>query len=178
MTIRQIAQKYQLHLDQTGVLEDETSAVMLGFTDTADFQAVLAETMGIDSTKADAIARDLNDLLFIKIREVMKKTYQKQKVVPSPAQVTRPAIAPASVKISTPVPPIVPPAQPKLPPVPAPLPPKPMVPAPKIITPHPADMILTQKTVSTAPAQITNPSPAAPIAPKPYTADPYREPAE
>ena len=40
--------------------------------------------------------------------------------------------------------------------------------APKEI--HPADMMLSQKTVTTAP-----PAPPAPLKPEPYKADPYRE---
>lgn len=137
MAVRQIAQKHQLHIDQTGILEDETSAVMLGFTETADYPAVLAETMDIDQAKASAVAQDINDLLFTKIRDAMKRTYEQRKAAPPATPVV------TTVKTTTP-PPIAP---------------------PKPIEAHPADLMLTQKTVTTAPAT-----------PQPYKADPYREP--
>ncbi len=44
----------------------------------------------------------------------------------------------------------------------------------KAIEPHPADMMLTQKTVSIAPAAPKAIAPA-PTTPQPYKADPYRE---
>ena len=132
---------------------------MLGFTGTADYPAVLAETMDIDIAKAGAVAQDVNDLLFTKIRDAMKRTYEKQKAVSATVS------APVAVKITTP-----------------PLP----VAISKPIEPHPADLMLTQKTVTTAP---TTPKPATPpappqapkpatppVTPQPYKADPYREP--
>ena len=164
MSVRQIAQKHQLHIDQTGILEDETSAVMLGFTDTIDYPAVLAETMDIDTAKAGAVAQDVNDLLFTKIRDAMKQTYEKQRA----SSVTVSATTTA-VKITTPLPPTT-------------------APTPKPMEAHPADLMLTQKTVSVAPATQLGasslegkgaPIPAAktdPPKPQPYKADPYREP--
>src|SRR3989344_1315550 len=141
MSVRQIAQKHQLHIDQTGILEDETSAVMLGFTDTADYPAVLAETMDIDIAKAGAVAQDVNDLLFTKIRDAMKRTYEQKKVVPVVMS------APVAIKTAPAVPP-------------------PPAPAAKPTEPHPADLMLTQKTVSVAP---TAPKPVTPAqtVPKP-----------
>ena len=80
--------------------------------------------------------------------------------------------------------PIVIPPPPTAPPAP---PPPPQAPA-KAIEPHPADMMLAQKTVSLAPTTPPTPPEASkgtakppappPPAPKPYTADPYREPTE
>jgi len=84
---------------------------------------------------------------------------------------SQPAPATAAVKIATPVPP--------------------PAPAPKPIEPHPADIMLTQKTVTTAPSAPMAPKPATPpappqapkpatppVTPQPYKADPYREPTE
>ncbi len=55
--------------------------------------------------------------------------------------------------------------------------PPPPPPAPKAIEPHPADMMLAQKTISVAPAT-PKPTTIPPITPQPYKADPYREPTE
>jgi len=63
--------------------------------------------------------------------------------------------------------------QPTAAPPPAPVAPAPVAPpAPQKPTePHPAELMLSQKTVTTAP-----PVPSAPAKPEPYKADPYREP--
>ncbi len=87
--------------------------------------------MSVDQTTAEAIAKEINEKLFLKIRESMKGTPQ-----------STPAPAPAS----------------------------------KPIEPHPADLMLTQKTVTTAPTNPTSPEASKGATPKPYKADPYREP--
>lgn len=126
--------------------------------------------------------------------------------VTMPSAAPKPAV-PAPVKINTPTAPSVPPMPPKITPPPAPATPKPAPAAPaapKLVEMHPADMMLAQKTVTAAPAAPkpaapiqqnapaaaapaanNTPAPAAPAAkkeegvqPKPYTADPYREPVE
>ncbi len=168
--LRQIGTKHQLHVDKIGLLESETVAVMIGISKAEDFVQNLSDSLNIDEVKSKAIAGDINSMLLLKIRESMKNT-------------PRATTAPVAVKITTPT------TQP---------PPAPM---PKAIEPHPADMMLAQKTVSVAPVMPvapvlpiapkpatptppptspTSPIPPAtpPVAPKPYTADPYREPAE
>ena len=158
-SIQQIGQKHKLHLDQIDFLNSETGQVLLGFVGTKDFAAELAEGLGIDRMQSDAIAQDISDQVFVKIRDAMKKASVEPK---SPTPVAATPSAPIQ---------------------------------PKILELHPADMMLAQKTVSIAPAAPvlpiapkpaaptpppTSPIPPAtpPVAPKPYTADPYREPAE
>lgn len=165
--LRQIGAKNQLHVDKIGLLESETVAVMIGITNPNDFVSNLADTLSIDEVKSKAIANDINSMLLLKIRESMKNLSQ-------------PTTPPAAVKITTPT---------------APPPPPPASPAPQKTTePHPADLMLAQKTVSVAPVLPIPPKPAPPVAPmtpkpatppppppaapKPYTTDPYREPAE
>lgn len=170
-----IGQKHKLHMDQIDVLNAETGQVMLGFVETSNFVSELKDALSTPPETTEAIARDINDQLFLKIRHLMKGTGAP---APSPMPPSAPVakIPPQAAAKPLPKAPLPPPA-----PFVAP---KPIPPAPRIITPHPADIVLTQKTVTTAPApttpaqitnnkpQITNPSPAVP---KPYTADPYRE---
>jgi hypothetical protein len=205
LAIKEVGHKNGLHIDQVGLLQAETSAVMLGFTEVEDFSSMLVERLHLDQVKADHIAKEINDSLFLKIRESMKKLYPSQPSAPT--SVTPPSVAPATstppnpIKISTP--PVAPPPVVKPPPPPPPAftaPPAP-APAPKPIEPHPADVMLTQKTVTVAPPAAPKPpippasptpaaatQPAAPGAtpdkttppppPKSYGSDPYREPIE
>lgn len=93
--IQNLGQKYQLHVDQLGTLEAETADVMSGFSDPKDFVSNIKESLKIDDTKATGIAKDINEQLFVKIRESMKKVYEQQKagnesviVAPKPPEIT------------------------------------------------------------------------------------------
>jgi hypothetical protein len=203
--IQQVGQKNHLHLDQIDFLNTETAQVMLGFVDIKDFTAELAESLNIGQFQAEVIAKDIEDSLFSKIRDAMKKVYEAGKT-PTPVISSVPPVIPplpsapqppkqlsplADIlpKKSSPAPsaPIPPPAAPPPPPTIAPAPaiPKPPVPLAPI---HTADTMLNEKTVQVAPvAQAGAPVPSAngaaaskPQPPKPdsYKKDPYREPIE
>jgi hypothetical protein len=73
--IRAIGDTYQLHIDQIGRLESETSFLMLGFTEQKDFVRVLSERIPTDADTARRIASDVHDKLLIKIRESLHKLY-------------------------------------------------------------------------------------------------------
>ncbi len=160
--ITKIGEKYGLHIDQMETLNAETAQVMLGFTSNTEFPGVLAKSLNLDEEKASTLVHDIDEALFSKIRQGMQQ--------PS-------AIASAVTKEPSLVP------TPKTPEATAAL-----VPAP-VIDMHPADTLLTQKTVVSVPQ--TTPKPQVPetmSAPKPsipkveppkpqdYKADPYREP--
>jgi hypothetical protein len=180
--IQQISAKNRLHIDQMAMLAAETNEVMTGFAEPKDFIPNLMQTLQIDQPKAEALARDVNDQIFVKIRESMRKVYEQSKVPPPPPP--KPPAPPA---------PPPPPAPPKPPAPPPPPPPKLSVPpvpsaalakeGPKLPALTQADVALTQKTVSPPPppkaTQDTTP-PQKPEPPKPgaYKADPYREPPE
>ncbi len=170
--VQSVATKYKLHIDQTGILEAEVADVMAGFSPIDKFVSNLVSALSIDQTTAEGVAKDINEGLFLKIRESMKKTYEAQKEG-APVATSKPAAASA----------------PTVPAVPALVVPKPT-------QVHPADMMLAAPSVSTAPPvpktappiPTTPPAPAAsqapkadtppqePPKPKPYSTDPYREP--
>lgn len=204
--IQELGTKHALHLDQIGNLGDEIYMVMLGFTDPAEFAENLAKELNLPKEKAGALAQDVGTSLFVPIRESMQEFMEERALHEAvleegkaPAVQTTPAVSAA--KITTPPPP----ATPRPPVVPAPALQKPPVAAPPPVVPpkpieaHPADLMLTQKTVSVAPqapkpqsitpATPVPPKPAAPAAPvtpkpatppppapQPYKTDPYREP--
>src|SRR6266404_4283908 len=70
--IQKAGEKNRLHYDQMGTLERETANVLLGFTETADYAKILANTLSIDLAQAESVARDMNDMLFSKIRDALK----------------------------------------------------------------------------------------------------------
>jgi hypothetical protein len=217
--LRSIGAKHQLHVDQIGALETEAAAVMIGLSEAQNFVSEVAENLNVDEQKATAIVNDVNAQLFVKIQDAMKKGSQPSAVSvpvfktmpPAPAaqapQTVPAALAPRPVAIQTPsaVPASTTPPPPTTP-KPATVVPSAPVATPKSIDMHPADLMLSQKTVTVAPvapkpaaapvsttpatatpATATPQTPPAtgaiaakpePIAPKPYTADPYREPVE
>lgn len=200
--IKQVSTKHQLHIDQMDLLSSETSQVMLGHTRADQFPQFLSKSLRIDQAKASAIAQDINDLLFVKIREAMQKVYEAGKVEPkviATPEVPKPPATPAPtppLAVSLPKSPApsaaatIPTPPPTLPQATQPIPPptaqKPAMTAASVppqttsALDNPAfkqaDTILSQPTVSKVP-------PASPGAPhntapqtKSYTTDPYREP--
>lgn len=191
--VQQIGKKNRLHIDQVDALNTEVGQVMLGFTPAEEFIPALVEMLNLDRARANAVAQDVNDMLFNKIRESMKKVGEMgipktQPPAPSAPStsatpvVTKPTPAPVQA-VSTPAP-----SQPAAPPTPAQ---KPSPPA-QIGPMHSADLMLTQKTAVVAPpptapgaAQGASPTPTTPHTEKPqppkpesYKVDPYREPPE
>ncbi len=207
--IVRVGQKHQLHIDQMALLEAETGQVMLGFVETKDYPRQLTDALKVDMAKAEAIAQDMNVMLFLRIRDAMKGA--DAPTTPSPAQPTQTPVATSTPAAPKPPPAItslahklpMTPAAATMPSVPAPVAPsmKPSTPPPPAasapitpaikpqvpLAPHPHDLTLQEKTITTpatppkaapaAPASST-PGPAAPQKPANYPADPYREPVE
>ena len=107
--LQDIAAKHQLHIDQTGGLEDETLLVMMGFTEPAEFAKHIENQARVPQGKAQQIAGDVSQQIFLPIRESMKKFMdgQQKAVAPAPQPPMLPQTPPA------PAPPPVPPSVPK-----------------------------------------------------------------
>ncbi|MDE2071358.1 MAG: hypothetical protein KGI70_01325 [Patescibacteria group bacterium] len=71
--IREIGTRNRLHIDQIGELEDEVLMVMLGFTPLDTFPAHLSEKLNTPKEMSETLAKELNDTVFLPIRENMKK---------------------------------------------------------------------------------------------------------
>jgi hypothetical protein len=168
-----------------GTLNTETAQVMMGLTEAKDFPSILAEDLGLDTTKAAAVAQDVNDMLFMKIRDAMKKADTAAQTKPPlatsiPIQSAAPAQTTPRASIPTPPPA---PQQPIIQPPAAPLPVKTESKLPQINLEQ-AHTALTQPTVvknppvSVTPPPVTPPKTpqSAPPKPQDYKTDPYREP--
>jgi hypothetical protein len=166
--IRLVGEAYKLHIDQAQELSDFTMLMMLGFMNEDEYRKEITGVVAGDAGTAQKIVADVNAQVFLPIRESLK-AFTAGQAAPTPAPV-------APVMQATPTPTNAP--------APAPLPVK----AAEI---HPADVMLTQKTITTMPAAPAPKVPSTPAAPakpieqkieppKPqdYKADPYREPIQ
>lgn len=70
--IGEIGKKYNLHIDQTGEVAEEVGLVLLGLTHPTEFVSQLTKKVGIDRVVASQIASDINDRIFLKVRELLK----------------------------------------------------------------------------------------------------------
>ena len=71
-TVLKIGQAHQLNVEQLGILERETTMVMMGLTPPQDFQTELARELRIDNAKGAEIVKEINEKIFFKIRELLK----------------------------------------------------------------------------------------------------------
>ena len=71
-SLLEIGRKYQLNVEQMGIMEQETTIAMMGLTPTTDFEKELTRELNIDSAKSSEIAKDISEKIFFKIRELLK----------------------------------------------------------------------------------------------------------
>ncbi len=68
-----IGKKYNLHIDQIGLLVEETGLVMLGLTPYYQFTDNIQKKLGIDRALAENITMNVNTEIFLPIRELLKQ---------------------------------------------------------------------------------------------------------
>ena len=73
--INEIGRKYGLAIDKIGDLANETGMVMLGVTHPNEFIGNLADRLEVDKEKARAIAGEINEQVFKKVRESLRKIH-------------------------------------------------------------------------------------------------------
>lgn len=71
--VTELGKKYALAIDKIGDLANETGMVMLGVAHPKDFVANLEMRLEVDKNKAQAIAGDINDLVFRPVRDSLQK---------------------------------------------------------------------------------------------------------
>lgn len=84
-----IGKKYGLHVDKLGILSQETGYAILGLTPTADLPQRLKQVLGLDDSTVNSLASDLNQQIFLKIREFVQETTETpiNALVPAPSSV-------------------------------------------------------------------------------------------
>lgn len=71
-TLLEIGKQYNLNVEQLGVLERETTLTMMGLTPTKNFENELTRELKVDQTKGSQITKDINEKIFLKIRDLLK----------------------------------------------------------------------------------------------------------
>jgi hypothetical protein len=77
-TLTEIGKKYQLHLDILDELVDEVRLVLLGETKTGEFIDHLTKRLAVPREKAAQIAADVNEQVFVKVRDALKELTEAQ----------------------------------------------------------------------------------------------------
>ena len=197
---KNLMQKYKLHIDQGAVVEREIILLLLGLKSPDEFTKTLAEEAKLDQQTINNIVKDVNEQIFVPLREEMQKG-------PAPQAPAKPA-APASSETSQgtarekvmPLNTVIIPANPQMPShqaqtfasmlkysppqkyfnlqnkIPPPATTKPMD-SSKLLEDHEEPHIEFGKTVP-PPANLPGAMPPPLPLVKPYSSDPYREPID
>ncbi|KKT20812.1 MAG: hypothetical protein UW04_C0020G0003 [Parcubacteria group bacterium GW2011_GWB1_43_8] len=73
--VEKIGRENQLNIEQIGDLANETGMVMLGVTHPNEFIGNLADRLEVDKEKARAIAQEINEQIFKKVRDSIRKIH-------------------------------------------------------------------------------------------------------
>ena len=82
-TLIELGKKYQLNVEQMGILERETTLVMMGLTPTKDFETELTRELNVDKIKGNQIVTEINEKIFLTIRDLLKLMYTPEGEEPS-----------------------------------------------------------------------------------------------
>lgn len=82
-TLIELGRKYQLNVEQMGILERETTLVLLGLSPTNTFETELTRELNIDKMKGSQIVTEINEKIFITIRDLLKLMYTPKGEEPS-----------------------------------------------------------------------------------------------
>lgn len=187
----QLMQRYDLHVDQGGVLQSQLLLMLLGQTKPADFMTAL-QNAGIPASSIQSLMKDVNEEIFKKLRA------REQASEPIPVQMPR----------SEPIQPRSLPEMPVYQSAPATFTPAPAISTPTPVAPTPTEPVNSVRTMQgdmdrfksggfqstpapTSPWEQPVPAPASPqpVVPTPvpepqtpivkdYSVDPYREPIQ
>jgi len=76
-TLRKIGETNLLNTKEITTLADETGLFMLGITNPNNFISNLASRLGIDKIKVKKVADEINNQVFSKIKESLKKIHKQ-----------------------------------------------------------------------------------------------------
>ncbi len=108
--VKNLMQKYQLHIDQGAVVEREIVLLLLGLKDSIEFTQSLAEDAKLDKKIVGSIMQYINTEIFTPLKEAMRsglgKTDQPAKLMMPPTQNAALRPVPANARESSHVPPL------------------------------------------------------------------------
>jgi len=71
--ILDIGKRYNLHIDQTGKLVEAVTQTLLGVIKPKEFTNYIVNQLGLEKTKANLITVDINNQIFLPIREALEQ---------------------------------------------------------------------------------------------------------
>lgn len=92
--IQEIVKKHQLHIDIAGLLSKEITYVMVGAEKATNFIKNLKIQLKLPDEKVNAIAKDVNEQIFLQIRKLMMESTEKPeaKVEQEPKEIHHPSL--------------------------------------------------------------------------------------
>lgn len=170
-TLSQIAKDHNLHIDQASVLDEETLYVMLGLEKPDRFVGRLRERLGVSDEIATAVVKEINEKIFLSIRESLMKMQESEEAGASAEVET----APTKVEIPAESPEDIGSKEDLLAEIESHAAAMPSLAEVKSNVPAIQKQVQPQATNQPAPVQAP-PAPKPPEKPKTYSTDPYREP--
>jgi hypothetical protein len=76
--MKTVASNHDLMIDQAGMLQNEILFVMLGMEPSSEFVNNMSRELGINKEKANAVAKDVNDLIFAPIRKYLREWEEQE----------------------------------------------------------------------------------------------------
>lgn len=73
-----IGNKYNLHIDDIGILQNELILVLTGIVHPDEFKKVLTDELGLDVDKSESIISDINEIVNQKIKDKIKKILEEK----------------------------------------------------------------------------------------------------
>lgn len=89
--MQRVSNQHQLHIDQMGTLAEEIDSVLLGLEPSANFVKNIQESLQIDQATAESVAANVNNEIFLKIRESLKQM-EENKNTPKQEELLHPDI--------------------------------------------------------------------------------------
>lgn len=154
MVVADLMKRYSLHVDQAAELETQLMLLLMGIASPAEFSAALLSEASIPESSVSGILEDVNKMVFIPLREEMRRATSGTEPATASAAAAEPETGPA-VQPQT--------AAPQKPTVEqgtyAPAPqgvPTPQPPAPSIVLPptNPSDALLQEDTAPLPPRHV------------------------
>lgn len=75
--VKSITDKHSLHVDTAGILDDEIMYAIVGITKVSDFIRNLKVQLKLPDNEVNVIAKDVNEKIFLPIREALKNVANK-----------------------------------------------------------------------------------------------------
>lgn len=75
--LKEVAEEYNLHIDQGGDLQDEVLNIISGETKPKDFKKNIRKHLSVSKEEAEEITRDIDEMIFSPMKEELKKDLQE-----------------------------------------------------------------------------------------------------